>query len=166
MSLEAKYVEDGYEGVMIRSLRGPYKCGRSTEREGYLLKLKRFHDTECRIVGFTERMKNTNEQTRDERGYAKRSSAKDGKVPSGTLGSLVCVLCHPADDPSHPDHHKTRPCTQFEVGTGFTDAERQMIWDERPAYMGSLTKVKYQELTNDGVPRFPVWVGFRSEDDL
>lgn len=51
---EAQVVEQGYEGVMIRAIDGPYKQGRSTEREGYLLKLKRFEDAECEVIGFEE----------------------------------------------------------------------------------------------------------------
>src|SRR5690606_33263898 len=38
---EADMVARGYEGVMVRSIDGPYKNGRSTAREGWLLKLKR-----------------------------------------------------------------------------------------------------------------------------
>ena len=44
---EADALADGHEGVMVRSLDGPYKTGRSSEREAYLLKLKRFADTEA-----------------------------------------------------------------------------------------------------------------------
>lgn len=149
MDLEQKFVEQGYEGIMIRDIHGRYKFGRSTTKEGTLLKLKRFHDCEARIVDFVERMHNANEATTDNLGHTKRSTHKANKVPMGTLGALVCELNG----------------TRFEVGTGFTDAQRQMIWDDREAYRGALTKIKYQELTPDGVPRFPVWLDFRSESD-
>lgn len=52
----ARYTAAGYEGTMIRSPGGPYKFGRSTVREGYLLKLKDFQDAEATIVGYTERL--------------------------------------------------------------------------------------------------------------
>lgn len=42
------------------------------------------------------------------------------------------------------------------VGTGFTDAER-----ERPPAAGSAITLQYQELTDAGVPRFPVFVRVR-----
>jgi len=42
---------------------------------------------------------------------------------------------------------------EFDVGSGLTDAIRKS-----PPAAGSKIKVKYQELTNDGVPRFPVFV--------
>ena len=44
--------------------------------------------------------------------------------------------------------------TKFNVGTGFTDEERNS-----PPPIGSIITYRYQELTKDGVPRFPSWVG-------
>lgn len=52
---EAEMLAQGYEGVMIRSVTGQYKQGRSTINEGILLKLKRFTDDEFEIIGFEER---------------------------------------------------------------------------------------------------------------
>jgi DNA ligase-1 len=46
--------------------------------------------------------------------------------------------------------------TQFAVGTGFSDAER-----ESPPLVGSLITFRYQELSDAGVPRFPSYVGVR-----
>jgi DNA ligase-1 len=46
--------------------------------------------------------------------------------------------------------------TQFSVGTGFSDAER-----EAPPPVGSAITFRYQELSDGGVPRFPSYVGVR-----
>ncbi|OGQ90302.1 MAG: DNA ligase [Deltaproteobacteria bacterium RIFOXYA12_FULL_58_15] len=46
--------------------------------------------------------------------------------------------------------------TRFSIGTGFSDAER-----ESPPNIGSIVTFRYQELTDDGVPRFPSYVGIR-----
>lgn len=46
--------------------------------------------------------------------------------------------------------------TRFNVGTGFTDAER-----EAPPGPGAIITFRYQELTSAGVPRFPSYVGER-----
>jgi len=43
--------------------------------------------------------------------------------------------------------------TQFAVGTGFTDRQR-----EQPPAIGTLITFRYQELTDGGVPRFPSFV--------
>ena len=60
---------------------------------------------------------------------------------AGRLGALLVRL---------PDG------TQFSVGTGFSDAER-----ESPPPLGSLITFRYQELSDGGVPRFPTYVGVR-----
>lgn len=48
---EAKALAQGHEGIMLRDPAGPYKCGRSTEEEGYLLKVKSFRDAEAVVIG-------------------------------------------------------------------------------------------------------------------
>jgi DNA ligase-1 len=48
--------------------------------------------------------------------------------------------------------------TQFAVGTGFSDAERG-----NPPAVGSIITFRYQELSEAGVPRFPSYVGVRSD---
>ena len=45
-----KYVEDGYEGIMLRNPNGHYKNSRSVD----LLKYKEFMDDEYTVVGFRE----------------------------------------------------------------------------------------------------------------
>jgi len=49
--------------------------------------------------------------------------------------------------------------TQFSVGTGLTDAER-----ESPPPIGSMITFRYQELSDRGVPRFPSFVRIRRDD--
>ncbi len=56
----------------------------------------------------------------------------------GRLGALLVIL---SDG------------TEFAVGTGFTDAQR-----ESPPQVGSLITFRYQEMTDGGVPRFPSFV--------
>lgn len=64
----------------------------------------------------------------------------------GRLGALLAVL---------PDG------TQFAVGTGFTDAQR-----EAPPPIGQCITFRYQELTDGGVPRFPSFVGVRDDEPV
>lgn len=149
MIYENSMVKDGWEGIMLRDPNGKYKFGRSTTKEGILLKMKRFHDAEAVVVDKVERHINNNEQFRDELGRAKRSTAKEGKIPAGDLGALVC------------EYNGVR----FELGTGFTATQRVAIWHANRV-IGQKVKFKYQELSKDNVPRFPVFLGFREEADL
>ena len=47
---------------------------------------------------------------------------------------------------------------RFSIGTGFSDAER-----EAPPKVGAVVTYRYFELTPDGVPRFPSYVGERTD---
>lgn len=141
----------GDEGLMLRSPTGAYKFGRSTEREGILLKLKNFKDDEAKIVGFTELMHNDNVATKDAFGRTKRSSSKSGKRPAGMLGALIV------------DHTEFGT---FEIGTGFSAAQRQEIWDNRPDYLGLFAKFRYQPEGMKDKPRIPSFQGIRHPDDM
>lgn len=153
-ALEAEYVAAGYEGVMLRDPAGPYKFGRSTAREGYLLKLKRFDDAEAVVLDVVEQVHNGNAATVDELGRTKRSHAKAGKIGAGVLGALVCTSDRDASAPI---------VTTFELGTGFTAAQRAEMWASPP--IGRAVKYKHQGRTPDGAPRFPVFLGFRDARD-
>ena len=147
---ETYVLDQGFEGVMLRRPDAPYKFGRSTAREGYLLKVKRFHDDEFEIVGFEEEMFNANEATTSELGRIKRSSHKANKVPKGRLGALVL---------KYGD-------TTFNCGTGFNDAERERIWAERERYLGQFAKIKYFAHGIKDVPKLPSFLGIRDERDV
>jgi DNA ligase 1 len=43
----------------------------------------------------------------------------------------------------------------FNVGTGFDNAMRKEIWNNKDKYIGKLYKISYQELSKDSVPREP-----------
>ena len=140
----------GGEGLILRSPVGRYKYGRSTPKEQLSVKLKFFERDEFEVVGFEERMHNTNELTYNELGYADRSSAKDGLVPMGTLGSLVL---------KYGD-------SQFRCGTGFNDLQRKEIWDNKDKYLGKKASIRYMSVGSKDLPRVPSFQGFRDEDDM
>ncbi len=137
----------GYEGAMLRDPESLYKQGRHTLKSQALMKLKKFYDDEAVVIGFEEKLHNTNEKELDERGYTKRSSKNAGMVPANTLGALVVRWQD----------------KEFKIGTGFNDEQRKYIWDNRLGLYGKLVTFKYQELSKYGVPRFPVWKCFREE---
>ena len=149
---ERQAVADNYEGVMVRTSGSPYKCGRSTLREGYLLKIKRFSDAEAVVIGFEEKLTNTNELTRDELGHAKRSSHKENLVPAGTLGTLIV--------------RDVETGLEFGIGTGFDAKTRQEVWDNPEKYLGKLASYQHQPSGMKEKPRFPSFRGFRDPRDL
>jgi len=55
---------------------------------------------------------------------------------------------------------------RFNIGTGFTDAERADIWAKRNALVGQLIKFKYFPVGGYEAPRHPVFAGFRDRRDV
>jgi len=54
---------------------------------------------------------------------------------------------------------------QGEVGSGFDDAERAAIWSTQEQHKGRIIECKFQELTDDGFMRFPIFLRFRDQGD-
>ena len=153
MEYETKMLARGYEGVMVRDPQGKYKDGRSTLREGGLLKVKRFTDGEAIITGFEPLMRNCNELESDERGYAKRSHSSAGKVEDDMLGAL----------------HVTGVGTaiSFNIGSGFTESQRRDLWNRRASLVGKIVKYKHFAVTGvKDKPRIPIFLGFRDREDM
>ena len=151
LAYEEECLEQGYEGIMVRSLFGPYKCGRATEKEGHLLKIKRFFDSEATILGTYEQDHNNNVAEVNELGRTKRSSHKAGKVAAGVLGGL-----HVRD---------VKSGVEFYIGGGFDAAECAAMWEDRENLIGKLAKYKYFPLGSKDKPRFPTFLGIRDPDD-
>lgn len=151
---EAELLAQGHEGVILRNPGAFYKFGRGTPSKGELIKLKQFKDAEAVIVGFHELVHNANELGENEPGYAHRTGHQENLVPMNTLGSIRAVG-------KWPDG------TEYEVGigTGFDQETRDEIWLCRDDWMGRIVKFKYFEGGVKEAPRFPVYLGWRDNDD-
>ena len=118
----ARYLEEGYEGQMIRDFLSPYKYGRSDK----LLKRKTFQDSEYKIIGF-------------EQGVGNRA---------GCI-ILNCVT---------PEEKVFGSVVKGNVG--YT----QRLFKSGEKLIGKMATIKYQNLTPDGIPRFPVCIKLRETD--
>lgn len=148
---EQMFLDRGYEGIMLRSFDGVYKHGRSTVKQGILLKVKRFVDAEATIVDFNERMHNDNEATINALGHIERSSHKANKRAAGDLGAFVAVDAEGVE---------------FKIGAGFTAEQRKQFWADRDRLKGKLVKFKYLSHGSVDRPRHPIFLGFRHPEDL
>lgn len=144
---EARCLADGWEGVMVRDPDAPYKFGRSTTKEGILLKLKRFFDAEAVVVSATELLHNANEATTNALGHTERSSHKANMQGMDTLGKFTVKWGE----------------VEFDIGTGFNASQRDQYWAEPERCVGKTITFKYQSLGPNGKPRFPVFLGFRHD---
>lgn len=149
---EEQCLARGYEGVMLRHPSGLYKEGRSTLKEAWLLKLKRFADSEAEVLGFSEMQHNANEKTITSGGKAERSHNKAGLVGLGVLGALHVKDCVTG--------------VEFDVGSGFTAAEREELWENKGILKGLTVKYQFFPLGSKDKPRFPTFKGFRDPIDF
>jgi ATP-dependent DNA ligase len=121
MHLHNLFVNDGYEGTMVRNPDMPYEIGK---RSYSLLKLKDFIDSEYKILDVV-----------------------DGE--GSDVGLAIFVL-----DAGNGQTFNCRP-----EGTQENRAE---LYKNRKQLINKYMTVRYQELSRDGVPIFPVGVATRS----
>ena len=113
------FIEEGYEGTMLRLNHLPYEYKRSNQ----LYKIKDFTDSEFKIVGWNEEENHP--------GYLGSFEVADG------VGNTFAV----------------RPAVTREI--------RKEYWNDRISLINTQLTVRYQEISKDGIPRFPIGVGIR-----
>ena len=143
-------VGQGHEGICFRTFDSPYKHGRSTLRQQWLIKWKLFSTSEAVIIGFEEEMHNENIATLDALGHQVRSSHQENMVGKGRLGALVVRMGD----------------VEFKIGTGFTAEQRSTLWESRDSLIGQLVTFKHKSHGQKDAPRLPVFIGIRHAADL
>lgn len=121
----------GHEGLILRDPASPYKYGRSTLKQEWMLKLKPSDDAEGTVVNVVELM-------------------HENGQPGGVMGALIVEF----------NGHVVG------IGTGFDQSQRASYWAQRHRLIGELATFKYMELSRYGIPRHPVFKGFRSKLDV
>lgn len=116
----ARFMLEGYEGLMIRSRQGQYK---KKDRSPDLLKFKEMETDEFEIVGFTQ------------------GRGKDE-------GTIIFSCRTPAGN-------------TFQVRPKGTDEYRRDMYANGAEIVGKQLTVQYQNLSDDGIPRFPVGIAIR-----
>lgn len=147
------WLEMGYEGTIIRAPKAPYKFGRSTVNEGYLLRIKRFIEEEARVDYIEEGQSNLNEQTQNELGYSTRSSHQENMIPNGQVGCLICTDL------------KTGNPIRVSPGKMPHD-DRIKFWNTPELILGKVIKYKHFPKGVKDKPRFANFQSFRDPADM
>lgn len=166
LQLDEQFLSQGYEGTIIRDPNGIAKEGRSTARQGILLRIKRFIEEEALVVSITEGEANHNEATVNELGRTARSSHQENKVANGMVGSLECKLLKDILDPQTKQVilHKDQIIT---VSPGNMDHEdREHFFHNQHFIVGKVIKFKFFPKGIKDKPRFPTFVTIRSLSDM
>ena len=150
LRLEATWLAAGYEGAMLRTIDGPYKYGRVTRRQGWILKLKRFVEGEMLVESLEAALANDNEVEVLPDGSRRRGRSAAGRSrETDLLGALVGrdVL----------------------TGEPVRATAARMTHDERRAALRDPTSLVGRIGTYRRFPsgtdaaRFPVWVSLRDD---
>jgi len=162
---DQELLELGYEGTIIRKPNAVYKYGRSTIREGGLLRIKRFIEEEAMVVGFTEGDHNANEAQTNELGQTERSTHKENMIPNGMIGNLICEALKDVYDDSGK---LLITCgQQITVGPGKLDHNERKYYFEHPdKIIGRVVKFKFFPKGIKDKPRFPTFQSFRTTSDI
>jgi DNA ligase-1 len=148
-NLFEKALKDGYEGLILRDFKSPYKFGRSTLKEEYMLKVKPFESFDAKIIDVIQATEvNPNaEKTISELGYSITSKKKDDRVLINKASAFLV-------------EYQGKP---VKVVIAMTDLEKTHIWCHRNAYIGKMIEYKGMLIGSKDVPRHPVFLRFRND---
>ena len=163
-ALDAKALDAGYEGSIVRDPEGRYKQGRSTPREGGLLRIKRFVEEEALVVVIEEGVTNLNDATLSPHGYTERSTHQENMAPNGLVGSLQCKLLK---DLMAGSKLVGRAGDIITVSAGCMDhAQRKHYFENQDEIIGKVIKFQFFPKGVLNKPRFPTFKCIRAESDL
>ena len=155
-AFEREVLATGYEGAMLRSVDGPYKQGRATLNQGWLLKIKRYQEAEALIMDCYAEQENTNVAFENELGRTARSSAQAGKVEKEQLGGFNVV-----------GQGAFYNGIDFKVpNSSITHEDRKTLWAQRDDLKGKVLTYKFFPCGSDVRPRHPVFKWFRDRRDV
>jgi DNA ligase-1 len=120
LACKERWIEEGYEGIMLRNIDSPYEGKRSYN----LQKFKDFIDDEFEIIGVNE---------------------GNGKL-AGHAGSFT---------------FKMKSGNTFDAKMIGSTSRLKDLFEHQSKCIGKMATVRYQNLSADGNPRFPVCRGIR-----
>ena len=165
-ALIARFFDEGYEGAIIRNLDAPAKEGRPSKVKQELVRVKGWMDSEMLVTGFTEGQTNTNEAKTNTLGRTERSSAKDGMVPNGMVGSIHGTMI---GDCFHPitGEKLFADGLPITIGTGtMTDAELLDYFKHPEKLVGHPVKFKHLAHGTKTLPRMGQYLSHRLHQDM
>lgn len=164
--LEEIWLKNGYEGIIIRDLKGKHKQGRSTPKQMGLLRIKRFIDFEFIATHIIEGNHNANEAQENELGKTFRSTHQENMIPNGQVGTIVGNVIKDVKDPQTNKVLLTKG-QQVNVSPGEMDVPTRIYYFENQHFIvGHINKAKFFPKGHKDKPRFPIWQSVRSPEDI
>lgn len=165
LTTDDMFLDMGFEGTIIRDPHGKHKQGRSTVREGGLLRIKRFIDAEFEITEVVEGVTNTNDAQQNELGQQFRSTHQENMVPNGMVGALMGTLIK--DVIARDGAILFKKGDTVKVGAGkLSHNDRIKFFREQSLILGRIGKFQLFPKGIKDKPRFPTFQCFRSKIDM
>lgn len=163
---EDVWLKMGYEGIIIRDLKGRHKQGRSTAKQMGLLRIKRFIDFEFIATHIIEGNHNANEAQENELGKTFRSTHQENMIPNGQVGTIVGNVIKEVHDPQ-TKQILLREGQQVNVSPGEMDVPTRIhYFQNQHLIIGQINKAKFFPKGHKEKPRFPIWQSIRSPEDI
>lgn len=146
-----KALDDGYEGLILRCPDSPYKSGRSTLKEEWMLKVKPFETFDAKIIGVqqaTEVDPNAKKSI-NELGYSVTSKKKNDRILVERASAFFVMY----------------KGIELKVSLAMTNEEKADVWKNKTIYIGKMIEYEGMQIGAKDVPRHPTFVRFREDRD-
>jgi DNA ligase-1 len=165
--LDALWLTMGYEGTIIRDPQGKYKQGRSTIKEGGLLRIKRFIQEEGTVLSIEEGVTNNNPAQINELGKTFRSSHKENMIPNGLIANMMVRVHKDIYDPQDKKKLLIKKDQVIKVSAGRLTAKQKAEYFKDPSkILGRVIKFNFFPKGHKDEPRFPTFQLFKADSDI
>jgi len=149
--VEKFFVENNYEGVILRQPNSQYWCGpnRPSLKQGSLAAVTAWQTSEAVVIDMDAQQENNNPVTRTLGGRIKRSKSKANMVDMEMVGTLYVkdVLTNQA----------------FFIGSGFTEKQKIEWWKNPGEILSKTITYKHKPYGQKDLPRSPTFKGIRRD---
>jgi DNA ligase-1 len=139
----------GYEGLVLRAIDSPYKCGRVTIKEGNAYKVKPFLTFDAKILDVVQstEAREGSKKTINELGRSRTSQKKDDRVLIDKAAGFKVMY----------------EGKELTVVLAMTDEEKEEVWKNRKKYIGKTVEYKGMIVGSKDVPRHPCMIRMRDD---
>jgi hypothetical protein len=147
-----EFLEDDYEGMVLRDYHGKHKDGRATVKEAAYLRMKPTGDSEGICIRLEEAFENQNEAKTNELGHTERSTHNANMVAKGMVGALLLL---------------TPEGKEIKIGAGkMTHDERIFYWNNPDKIVGEPVKYAFLAVGEMNKPRHGRYISIRAKEDM
>lgn len=165
LELRDKFMQEGYEGIIVRDPAAIHKEGRSSAVKPELWRWKPYDTAEIIVTKIIEGTTNLNEATKNELGRTTRSSHQENLQPNGLVGTIVGNLIKDLKDYSGKTIAEIG--TEINVSPGEMKAkEREYYFKNQDEILGQIVEFEFMNYGLKDKPRFSTFKRIRSEIDL